>query len=604
MQGVILQIKIEVEFQLIFFIIVNNLIIFYLKMGKAKIEKGESTNNSKNKFEKKNKGGIKYVKNKKMIVNDGTKQLRNLYNKLMLKDKKDKTDLIKKILSLIDGKFEEICYKHDGCRILQGSIKYGSKEQKKLIISKLIPMLYNIINGKYSIYLASKIFKYADNNQRKEILEKVIIPNFKHLLKYSGGISFTKIIFSFSTSSYIDKLIDYYIKDYFKIPMDKIKKLSSENEINNENEDIEMKNENIIINNSGNEIENEETRKNIKVHLEKQLELGVSKNFIFHGFLNKIFDLLDEKTQIYITELFDDDFTPFLDNNYGFELACKLYSVSEAKTRKKIIKTIRENLDNYLSNDNGTYFIIKIILFTDDTVFINKIFLKAILEKLNESLMNNKNCLKIIWNIFFPFNHKCNNTTQRNILAYSKPFGNKKDLEKRQNELIQNIFDKIYKLISYDIKDLIKDYLFSNFLTDFIQYLLNKKEIEKIEELLNTIISIIENDFKDNKDTLDNCILIDKIGQITIKRILKEFSEAKGEGKKYEITFAEKISNLLKSELDKFLNSKAIFIIVQLMENENTKKFIMDDLKKFKSLIMKNKDNKKLAGMVLLAKLI
>ena len=604
MQGVILQIKIEVEFQLIFFIIVNNLIIFYLKMGKAKIEKGESTNNSKNKFEKKNKGGIKYVKNKKMIVNDGTKQLRNLYNKLMLKDKKDKTDLIKKILSLIDGKFEEICYKHDGCRILQGSIKYGSKEQKKLIISKLIPMLYNIINGKYSIYLASKIFKYADNNQRKEILEKVIIPNFKHLLKYSGGISFTKIIFSFSTSSYIDKLIDYYIKDYFKIPMDKIKKLSSENEINNENEDIEMKNENIIINNSGNEIENEETRKNIKVHLEKQLELGVSKNFIFHGFLNKIFDLLDEKTQIYITELFDDDFTPFLDNNYGFELACKLYSVSEAKTRKKIIKTIRENLDNYLSNDNGTYFIIKIILFTDDTVFINKIFLKAILEKLNESLMNNKNCLKIIWNIFFPFNHKCNNTNQRNILAYSKSFGNKKDLEKRQNELIQNIFDKIYKLIINDVKALIKDYLFSNFLTDFIQYLLNKKEIEKIEELLNTIISIIENDFKDNKDTLDNCILIDKIGQITIKRILKEFSEAKGEGKKYEITFAEKISNLLKSELDKFLNSKAIFIIVQLMENENTKKFIMDDLKKFKSLIMKNKDNKKLAGMVLLAKLI
>ena len=573
-------------------------------MGKAKIEKGESTNNSKNKFEKKNKGGIKYVKNKKMIVNDGTKQLRNLYNKLMLKDKKDKTDLIKKILSLIDGKFEEICYKHDGCRILQGSIKYGSKEQKKLIISKLIPMLYNIINGKYSIYLASKIFKYADNNQRKEILEKVIIPNFKYLLKYSGGISFTKIIFSFSTSSYIDKLIDYYIKDYFKIPMDKIKKLSSENEINNENEDIEMKNENIIINNSGNEIENEETRKNIKVHLEKQLELGVSKNFIFHGFLNKIFDLLDEKTQIYITELFDDDFTPFLDNNYGFELACKLYSVSEAKTRKKIIKTIRENLDNYLSNDNGTYFIIKIILFTDDTVFINKIFLKAILEKLNESLMNNKNCLKIIWNIFFPFNHKCNNTNQRNILAYSKSFGNKKDLEKRQNELIQNIFDKIYKLIIYDVKALIKDYLFSNFLTDFIQYLLNKKEIEKIEELLNTIISIIENDFKDNKDTLDNCILIDKIGQITIKRILKEFSEAKGEGKKYEITFAEKISNLLKSELDKFLNSKAIFIIVQLMENENTKKFIMDDLKKFKSLIMKNKDNKKLAGMVLLAKLI
>ena len=578
-------------------------------MGKSKIEKNESTDISNNKYDKKSNKGIKFVKNKnkKIIVNDGTKQLRNLYNKLMLKDKKDKTEIIKKILSLIDGKFEEICFKHDGCRILQGSIKYGSKEQKKFIISKLIPKLYDIINGKYSIYLASKIFKYADNNQRKEILENVIIPNFKHLLKYSGGISFIKIVFSCSTSSYIEKLIDYYIKDYLKIPFEKIKMLSNKTNTknnNNTNEDIEMENENIIINNTGNEIENEETRNKLKQHLEKQLELGINKNFIFHGFLNKIFDLLDEKTQIYITELFDDDFTPFLDNNYGFELACKLFSVSEAKTRKKIIKIVREQFDNYLNNDNGTYFIIKIILFTDDTVFINKTFLKAILEKLNESFINNKNCLKIIWNIFFPFNQKCNSTSQKNILEYSKPYGNKKDLEKRQSELIQYIFDKIYKLVNYDAKDLIKDILFSNFLTDFISYLLSKNEIEKIEEIINTLISLIENDFKDNKDTLDNSILIDKIGQITIKRILKELSENKGEAKKYEITFGEKIASLLKSDLEKFLNSRAIFIIVQLMENKNTKNFIKDDLQKFKKIILQNKDNKKLAGMVLLAKLI
>ena len=40
------------------------------------------------------------------------------------------------------------------------------------------------------------------------------------------------------------------------------------------------------------------------------------------------------------------------------------------------------------------------------------------------------------------------------------------------------------------------------------------------------------------------------------------------------------------------------------MENKNTKNFIKDDLQKFKKIILQNKDNKKLAGMVLLAKLI
>ena len=40
------------------------------------------------------------------------------------------------------------------------------------------------------------------------------------------------------------------------------------------------------------------------------------------------------------------------------------------------------------------------------------------------------------------------------------------------------------------------------------------------------------------------------------------------------------------------------------MENEKTKSLIKDDLEKFRSEIEKNKTNTKLAGMVLLGKLI
>ena len=585
--------------------------------------KGKKDYNNKTKKNNPKKDGVKFVKNKKTPIDSTTKEMRSLYNKLMQINKTDKSPLVKKVINLMGDKYENYCYKHDGCRILQGCLKYGSKEQKKNIIDSLLPFLFKIICGKYSIYLSGKIFKYADNEQKNKILNDIIKPNFKDLLKYSGGISFTKMIFTYSNQNYQDELIDLYIKDYFKIPLDKLKIIKESEKKNNdenknegegEDEDIEMENtkdkkqkkedNNIIVDNSQKNIEVDDLITKIKTHLDKQLEKNINKNFIFHGFLNKIFDYLDEKTQIYITELFDDDIASFMDSNYGFELLMKMYSVSSAKTRKKIIRFVRDNMDDYLKNDKGTCFIIKVILFTDDTVNINKTFMNAIIDKLNENIIEHKNCLKIIWNILYPFNKKCNNVLQQNLLSYSTPNSNKKSLEKRQTELLANIFEKIFKIVNYDIKFLLKDLLYSNFLTDFMKFLITKNEIEKLETLINTVVSLIEDDYKNNKDTIENCILADKIGHVTIKRILKELNEAKGEAKKYEMTLAEKIAHILKTDMDKFLNLRTIFIIVQLMENEKTKNLLSKELKKYKGEILKNKDNDKLTGMKLLAKLI
>ena len=250
------------------------------------------------------------------------------------------------------------------------------------------------------------------------------------------------------------------------------------------------------------------------------------------------------------------------------------------------------------------YFIIKIILFTDDTVNVNKIFMNAIMEKLDANIVENKNCLKIIWNIISPFNKKCNNVQQQNLLNYSTPNSNKKSLEKRQGEILDNIFEKIYKIVNFDIKFLIKDILFSHFLTDFILFLSQKNDIEKLETIINSIISYIQDDYKNNQDTLNDCVLMDKVGQFTIKRIFKDLIELKGEGNKYGKSFGEKLANIMKGNLDKFLDSRAVFLIVMIMENKDTKKYLSKELGKFKGEIMKNKDNEKLKGMQLLSKLI
>ena len=568
-------------------------------MGKKKIEETKNKNNNKNINNN--------IKNKKFIkktsVSEQQKSLRKLYNKLMLKDKKDKTEIVKKILLIIEDSYKEFCFKHDGCRILQGCLKYGDKNQKKVIINKLIPFLYEIINGKYSIYLSAKIFKYSDNNQKKKILNEIVIPNFKHLLKYSGGISFVKIMFQNSLKNFQEQLINLYIENYLKIPIDKINMLKNLDDNNETNENNIETNENIIKTSKKNSFELETIKESLKTHIEKQLEQGIHKNFIFQGFLLKIFDNLDSNTQIYLSEVFDDDFLPFLDNNYGLEFLCKLFTVSNSKTRKKIIKKIRENLNENLNNENYYLFITKIILFTDDTVIINKFFMNVIIEKLNENFEKNKNCLKIIYNIFFPFNKKVNNNNENEILCYNKSFSNKKSLEKRKEEIIFYIFDKIYKLIVYEIKFLMFDFLFSNFLTDFMCYLIEKNLIGNFEEILNKIILIIKNDLEENKNNLNECSLVNKISQITIKRIMKILSENKNnEIKKYEKTFYFEISEILKKNLEFFLNSRAVFLIIQIVENNKN----LINLDKYKKIIDENKNSndKNKQGIILLSKLI
>ena len=562
------------------------------------------------------KGEPRFVKQTKTQIDPTTKEMRSLYNKLMQNTKSDKSLLIKKILSIIGENYENYCYKHDGCRVLQGCLKYGSKEQRNKIIESLMPFLFKIICGKYSIYLGNKIFKYSDNEQKKKILEDIIKPNFINLLKYSGGITFTKTVFMYSNTNYQDELIDLYIKEYFKIPLEKIKLIKEAENLNKDkndedkDEDIKMKDEenekkdNIIIDNSEKNYEAEDIIKKLKEHLEKQLEKNINKNFIFHGFLNKIFDYLDEKTQIYITELFDDDISFFMDSYYGYELIMKMYSISSAKTRKKIIKYVRDKMDTFISDEKGTYFIIKIILFTDDTVSVNKIFMNAIMDKLDTNMVENKNCLKIIWNIISPFNKKCNNVQQQNLLNYSSKNSNKKSLDKRQKEILDNIFEKLFKIVNYGIRFLIKDILFSHFLTDFILFLAQKNEIEKLENIINNIIQYLEEDYKNNKDNVNNCALADKVGQFTVKRIFKDLIENEGEANKYGKNFAEKIAKIMKPDLDKFLDSRAVFLIVMIMENKDTKTFLSKEIEKFRGDIMKNKDNEKLKGMQLLSKLI
>ena len=74
-------------------------------------------------------------------MSDLIKKLRISYNRLLMKKKEmsgeEKHATVQECIDAIGEKYAELCYKHDGCRVLQALVKFGNRPQRILIVDKL-----------------------------------------------------------------------------------------------------------------------------------------------------------------------------------------------------------------------------------------------------------------------------------------------------------------------------------------------------------------------------------------------------------------------------------------------------------------------------------
>lgn len=580
-------------------------------------KKGKFASKGKTLGSKKNQDGIKFIanKNKKIVIDENRKNLRRLYNQLMQKDQKkkrpvNKVDIVKKVMKSIDNNYTEFCFKPDGCRVLQGCIKYGDKNQRKELIQHLKPQFYELIVKKYAIYLAIKIFKYSDNKQKEELIVDSLLPNFGKLIKNGNGQLFLNYVFDNVLVKQQNLLCDYYIKKILKVNLDDLNSLKGENtNKNNTHEEIQTpkdpsdpSNDVIILEKQGT-YQQDNIKETIKSHIERQLEKGIHKLFCFQAFLNRIFESLDQKTKSYISEVFDDDVNELLTNKSGVELACKLFTVASVKTRKKMIKKIKEHVKSYLSNDSIVLFLIKIILFNDDTKLVEKHILNTLLEALSEEFLTNKSVLKVFCNIL-NFKHNKINTQQENkILSYNSDSSSKKDDYKRQEEILSASLEEIFKTVHMNLKLCMTDQSYVIIFNDLIDYLISSNNQVKLNEILNDTINVLEFDYKKNYDDFNNLIITDKTGHFAINRIIKSFEIHSNEANdKIKFDFCSKLVKLLMQNVEGFLETKAIFIFTKILENNKTRNLVDKELLKHKNMIKEKIKDEKLTGFQILSK--
>jgi hypothetical protein len=537
-----------------------------------------------NKFDKNKSNGFSgdkkgedFTKRRREIDTD-TLTLRRLYNKLMLKKDNNKPEIIEKILKLIKDNYKEHAFKHDGCRVLQGSIKYGSKVQKKLLINNLKDIIYELATKKYSIFLAMKIWKFSEKNEQMEII-KVLVSKFKVLVKSASGEMFLNYVFANSSNKMQDVLSNYYLKSLMKINLADVKELKEkfdeekaeekveENTPSNKMEidDEEPKKENIdtpiedtnniLIQRSETFLTSkfsEEIKKTLEVILEKELH----RNFIFHEALNKIFNFLNLETKTYISELFDDDFEVFINNKNSMELAVKLYTVASAKTKKKIMKKVFKDdwVPNFLSFDFNMILLSKILMNTDDTKITSKIILKPLMAYSDAN----------DYTIFIRVLHGLISPTNKisPLLEYNLDCSSKKDLIKIQSELLSSCKEKIFSVVKvHTEKFMLGNKDMTTFLFDLIDLLF------RIEATITSEKSNKKSIRKSSKASIHSVKSIHS--EKSKKEEIEEEEETKGETED-----DSKSKDLLKGVLDEVLPILSDFLTYDYNHNED--KFLFD----------------------------
>ena len=138
---------------------------------------------------------------------------------------------------------------------------------------------------------------------------------------------------------------------------------------------------------------------------------------------------------------------------------------------------------------------------------------------------------------------------------------------------------------------------YSNLLFDLVETLSD----DKLESVLKNLYDVINFDYQSNYDDLNSLMITDNTGHFNIVKVLKVITKNQTDVK---ITFCKNLSDLLLNNIDGFMDTKAIFIIIRLLETEQTYKLLANQVKKYKSKITEKAKEPELKGYQILSKIV
>jgi len=323
-------------------------------------------------------------------------------------------------------------------------------------------------------------------------------------------------------------------------------------------------------------------------------------SFLYQLFLSELFKYVQLEFQTYLGELYEDEIKEFMGFKKSIELSCNLFLVSSAKSRKKIMKNIKDSIQNAALNEVSSLLLAKIILFCDDTVLVSKYILKPIMELTEENFFQSHSILKLFTCIVDPTNKHIYPIEEQRILSESTNSSSKKEQFKRSKEIYDVAIEHLIELVNKNLLDFFSTAEYGYFLTNYMASLSNFQYQDNLVTLMCSVVELGADDII-QKGSIGSSLFCSEVGYSIIKRIIKINNNNVNISQ-----FNTALSKVLEENLMEVMETKGIFVLCELLKSNDTAsiKGLMAEVKKQRSYITKCAQEDGKAGFKILDEII
>ncbi|EGG23688.1 Pumilio RNA-binding region-containing protein [Cavenderia fasciculata] len=430
---------------------------------KTKAEKREEKMTKKSKFD-----------NNAQMVYDAKVLWEKL--KLVSLSKSERQPLVDRLFKMVEGKMTQIVKKHDASRIIQTLLKYGNEKQRDTIYNELKSDVVAMAPHVYGRFLVVKLLKYCSKEQRNEILKAFYGSIVKltrnreagHVIEYM----YAEIANAVQRGAILE---EFYSEEYRLFKSDKARTL---NDIITASP---HKKEAIIT----------ELGKKLTKALSNKGELLVTYTFI-QKLVIQYFEHATPENCSDMAETLSEITLPMVHTKDGAVITYYTISYGSAKTRKSIIKGMKDYFCKVALEQHGHLALLRLLDVTDDTMLLNKSVLAELITQLPDLAVSQYGHLWIL-HLLVPYSSQVFSEHTINRL---KPVikstqdiehkVSKKDHDTRRKELMEFMAPKLIDLCSNHLQQL----CCSPFGVKVLTYTLKECQGNKII-LMNRLIDLL-----------------------------------------------------------------------------------------------------------------
>ncbi|CAD8181174.1 unnamed protein product [Paramecium octaurelia] len=278
----------------------------------------------------------------------------------------------------------------------------------------------------------------------------------------------------------------------------------------------------------------------------------------------------------------------YLRHKDGVSIFCAILNVTDKKERKNFLKNIQtymQQSQEHLHRNSQFYLALQKVIFTyDDTKQVNKSILQDILPE----WLNSIHVFKIIQSIYQP---KLRDDIKFDTIGLQNTVSLKDD-EIRIKELQDYCFESILNSLQSSETSILLESNINQFICYFISYIIKYTQVQAVDFIKAQIKQLLyfKVDTIFSRDVEQNgnyWILTQPEAQRIAKCLIQQQLIAQGEFSDIINNYCLKIQSILISNLKVTLISKAIYLLLALIENTNLKDQVLVEIKKNKKWIDK-----------------